>query len=893
MTQTADRGLEYRVETELVHAHGIAALVTLLIAVVFGIVVSLQFFLPDLTGSWLPLGWGRLRYAHTQGIMLGWLGNAFLAFLYHAVPVLTGRPVTSRVLGRWLFGIWNFAVMAPGWILVLMGISQPLEWAEFPLVVDAFAILGLGLAAVQFLPPFFQRGLENLYVSSWYIIGSLVFTLLAYPMGNIVPEFVPGAAGAAFSGLWIHDAVGLFVTPLALAILYFVIPAATGRPIYSHFLSMLGFWGLFFLYPLNGTHHYVFSVIPMAAQMTAIAASALLGVIVIIVVANLLLSLRGAGAVPRDIGLRFVAMSTIFYLLVSVQGSLQAQMSINQTVHFTDWVIGHSHLAMLGFATFAGIGGLVHAWQRIPWARYNARALEWAYGLLFVGISIMVVDLTIAGIVEARLWESGAPWLESVRAARPYWIVRTLSAVPITAGFVSLLIGLSTGPRGAGSLAIKDGLERKAADQIAPRLAPVSTVTAGPKGAAPSQVLLMSYVVASIAGVAFFALSVALLGVWPERILSAQTRAMGPEFSLVLTASEERGRTIYAREGCAYCHTQQIRYLDADIARFGSSTLAWETRFDYPHLLGTRRIGPDLARAGATHSEDWHFVHLYSPRAVVPLSVMPAYASLFDGAPDQPLQEARDLVAYVETLGRARELAWPEGDAAARVAAAGDRWAQLALDAPVLNAHPGRTRARAEPPSFGNAAPLEVGRQLWSDHCAGCHGDEGRGDGPGADWLRPRPTNLAEHEYSLARVNDVLWNGVLGTAMPAWRDHPPENLAALAEVVRGFSALPQEAEPSAQVLLLGERVYAANCAQCHGDDGGGDGYAAGEIPIAPSDFRGQRTSLAESLAALRTGVDGTSMAPWTDRLNAEELLAVAHYARQFFEGGGDAPGTGP
>ncbi len=129
---------------------------------------------------------------------------------------------------------------------------------------------------------------------------------------------------------------------------------------------MLGFWLLFFLYPLNGTHHYVFSVIPMNAQIGAITASALLGVDVIIVVANLLLSLRGAGFFPRDIALRFVSMSTIIYLVVSIQGSVQAQMAVNQTVHFSDWVIGHSHLAMLGFATFAAAGGLTHAWQRIP-----------------------------------------------------------------------------------------------------------------------------------------------------------------------------------------------------------------------------------------------------------------------------------------------------------------------------------------------------------------------------------------------------------------------------------------------------------------------------------------------------------------------------------------------
>ncbi|HET9386850.1 MAG TPA: cbb3-type cytochrome c oxidase subunit I, partial [Gemmatimonadales bacterium] len=235
-----------RVETRLIHAHGLAALATLFVSVAFGIVASIELLAPDFAGApWLS--WGRLRYAHTQGIMLGWLGNAFFAFLYHAVPLLTGRQVTSARLGAWLFGLWNFAVMAPGWILVLAGISQPLEWAEFPLAVDAFVVVGLAMAAVQFLPPFFARGLEYLYVSSWYVIGGLVFTLLAYPMGNFVPEFVPGARGAAFSGLWIHDAVGLFVTPMALAILYFVIPAASGKPIFSHFLSMLGFWLLFFV----------------------------------------------------------------------------------------------------------------------------------------------------------------------------------------------------------------------------------------------------------------------------------------------------------------------------------------------------------------------------------------------------------------------------------------------------------------------------------------------------------------------------------------------------------------------------------------------------------------------------------------------------------------------
>ena len=429
------------------YAHGLASLATVLIAATFGLIAAIELVWPDV-GSGTPwLTWGRLRYAHTQGILFGWLANAFFAFLYHAVPILSGRPVTSRRLGYWLFALWNMAVVAPGWILVLSGASQPLEWAEFPLVIDVVVLVSLVLAAVQFLPGFFSRGLESLYVSSWYVLGGLVFTALSYPMGNMVPELVPGAAGAAFSGLWIHDAVGLFVTPMALAAIYFVIPASTGRPVYSHFLSMLGFWLLFFLYPLNGTHHYVFSVIPMPAQVGAVAASGLLGVSVLIVVTNLFLSMRGSGLLPRDPALRFVGTSTFFYLVVSVQGASQAQMSINQSIHFTDWVVGHSHLAMLGFASFAAAGGLIHAWQRLPDVRYNARAIDAGYWLVTIGVVVMFADLTVAGLLQGSMWRSGAPWLESVVASAPYWLVRVMAGISVAAGFTALLLGLTTGPR--------------------------------------------------------------------------------------------------------------------------------------------------------------------------------------------------------------------------------------------------------------------------------------------------------------------------------------------------------------------------------------------------------------------------------------------------------------
>lgn len=374
---------------------------------------------------------------------------------------LAGRPVTSPRLGWLLFVLWNFGMLLPGWALVMANLPhpllaiKPLEWTEFPLLVNGVMQLCLLLTAAQFIPPLARKpNADGFYVSSWYVLGGLAFTLLAFPMGSVLPQLLPGAIGAAFSGLWIHDAVGLFVTPLALAIAYYVFPVRTGRPIYSHFLSMIGFWLLFFVYPLNGTHHFVYSSIPMDTQRAAIAASVILGFDVILVVLNLFMSLRGhAALVMRDLPLRFVWTGVLIYLVVSLQGSMQAVMSVQRQVHFTDWVIGHSHLAMLGFASFVALGGIAHVWQRSFAHRFHAGYMNLAYWLILGGLLIMVVDLTAAGLVQGGLWNSSAPWMDSVRASQAYWWVRLASAVPLILGFASFLAGMLIQPAGRNATA--------------------------------------------------------------------------------------------------------------------------------------------------------------------------------------------------------------------------------------------------------------------------------------------------------------------------------------------------------------------------------------------------------------------------------------------------------
>src|SRR6202521_5912403 len=822
------------IEYDLIRAHIFASLVTLVISVLFGITVATKFTFPEFLGGHAWLTWGRLPHNQTQGIFFGWLGNAFLAFLYYAVPRLANRPVLSRKLGWVLFFIWNFAVVLPGWVLVARGFSQPLEWAEFPLVVDAFVVLAFLLMVFEFVLPFLKARLSDLYVSGWYIIGGIIFTMLAYPVGNFVPELVPGAQGAAFSGLWIHDAVGLFVTPFALAIAYYVIPATTRRPIFSHFLSMVGFWVLFFTYPLNGTHHYVYSAIPMAAQKGAIVASAYLGMDVILVVANLLLSLRGSsGIASKDVPLRFVWFGVVSYLVVGLQGSIQALMPVNLFIHFTDWVIGHSHWAMIGFASFIALGGIAHMWQRIPGTRYNERTMSWSFWLLATGLTLMVTDLTIAGLVEAQVWQSSAPWIDSVRAIGSYWLVRTLSGLPILAGFILFWTSLVTGPR---SETVTSAVRPVAAEEI----------VAFENGSTVSQEfswtgwLSHTHVGAFGAGVGFFALSFLVLAIIPGKELEHEIKRVAPVSMATLTASEQRGRVIYGREGCAYCHTQQVRSLAADVRRFGAPTEAWETKYDYPQLWGTPRIGPGLSRDFNLHPRDWQLTHLYNPRLVVRASIMPPYPWLFSGSANQPTQEGLDLLAYLESLGRARQLSGFERQALASSV-------QPATPDMAMASEPS---ARATPPSvpiamtggYSDSAPVlhpasnpddlqeEVSRggTLFAGNCASCHGSAGRGDGEASASLLPKPANLTAARFSDERLSSVLWNGVAGTAMPPWRQLATEDLRALVAYVQSLhvpGALPSTQDNTS--LTEGESLFAANCASCHGASGTGNGPAAG------------------------------------------------------------------
>ncbi|MGI8772976.1 MAG: cbb3-type cytochrome c oxidase subunit I [Acidobacteriaceae bacterium] len=851
VTTTAER-MRAPVAIKLVQAHAYAAFVGLVLSACFGLVVSIKFHVPDFLTNHAWQTWGRLRFDHTQGILYAWLGNAFIAFIYYAVPFLTRRPVTSERLGWFLFAVYNFVAVLGGWTLVLSGVLQPLEWAEFPLVVAAVIEICFALMIVQFAIPFLKCGASELYVSGWYLLGGLTFTFLAYPLGNIVPHALPGAMGAAFSGLWIHDAVGIFITPLAVAVEYFVISAVTRKPIYSHFYSMVGFWLLFLVYPLNGIHHYIYSSLPMTAQHVSEVASIYQGIDVIIVVTNLLLSIGLATEefALRDVPLRFVWTSIVLYLIVSIQGSVQAVMTFNRFVHFSDWVIGHSHLAMIGFASFAAMGGLGHLWQRMPGVRHNRRALAWSYWLLVLGLGLMVFDLTGAGLVQASLWQRHLPWIDSVRASRPYWVFRTIDGIALLAGFIVFGLSFVTGPRNpAGFLGV-------VADTGGEQL---------PRVGKANYWFTTAYAATFGAGVVFFFISFLALGVYPAiRLHASIAKNTPPRAHLALTAAEQHGGKLYAIDGCAYCHTMQVRFTPADRWRFGRPTQAWETQQQYPQMWGTRRVGPDLAREAGKRPVDWQLVHLYDPRYVVPSSVMPSYPWLFRGAPDRPNRDALDLVAYLNTLGRAAAELSPAESPAAYV---------LPVTAPS---------------DSGYLNDIDEGRRVFLQNCAGCHGPKANGDSPGGRALRPVAFNIAGFRLTDDLVWRALEQGVPGSSMPSWNTLPSSEFRAVADyaasIGRADPLTPAEAFASPEVLMeAGKRVFDTHCTRCHGENGTGDGPDGIKYLPKPANFHQMMPSYQAADWILHHGVPGSGMLAWP-LLTPAEIQAVTCYIRSFYAG---------
>ena len=426
------------VDERIVLWYFVASLTYLLIAMLAGFFFSLQLLQSYPFPAIEIFSPGRWRMVHTNGVAYGFIANAFLGGLHWAVPRLTLRPVLSKPLSWFILFAWQLILVATVYGL-LTGHAQALEWGETPVWVDPVALLGLVLVAINFLPPIFKSK-GPMYVTLWYFIAAFVWTVLVYAMGNFLPQyFVGGAAGGAIAGLFIHDLVGLFVTPIGWGLMYYFVPIILKKPIWSHGLSLVGFWGLAFFYPLNGIHHFLYSPIPMFLQYGAVISTIAVEFVVTTVIINFFGTIMGKGDTLRTVlPIRWFYIGMVFYFTTCLQCAFQVTLTFQKIIHFSDWVVGHSHLVMFGVFGFWILGMMTYLMPRLLGASdwYRPSWNSWHFWLSGISMLVMFFDLMIAGLIQGFQWRDLAPWEASISASTPFWFVRTIAGTAMIIGQV-------------------------------------------------------------------------------------------------------------------------------------------------------------------------------------------------------------------------------------------------------------------------------------------------------------------------------------------------------------------------------------------------------------------------------------------------------------------------
>ena len=347
-------------------------------------------------------------------------------------------------IGHLLMWVWNIGLVI-GMVSLLMGYNQGLEAGEFPVLVDTIFFIVISLATLQFIMTIAKRTEPQLYVSLWYLVAAFVWTVLNLIMGSyILPYYITGINSAAFHGLFIHYIVGLWITPAGYVLIYYFLPASIKNPIYSHKLSLVGFWSLALFYPFVGIHHYLYSPIADWAETLAIITSMLLIIPVWTVLQNFFGTMIGRWQnFGRNLTAKFLIMGSLMYLVGCFQGSVEALRSLQEPTHFTDFVISHSHLTVFGTFVVWAIAGTIYVWPKIhDQELWSFKMGNWSFWLITSGITLMGLVLTMGGLMQGTMWMKGTEWLDTVVAMRPYWLVRTLAGISMDIGISLLVINL-------------------------------------------------------------------------------------------------------------------------------------------------------------------------------------------------------------------------------------------------------------------------------------------------------------------------------------------------------------------------------------------------------------------------------------------------------------------
>lgn len=647
---------KFSYDNRIVKNFALATIIWGLVGMLLGLIIALQIPFPGLNiGEYLTFG--RVRPVHTNAIIFAFVGNGIFMGLYYSLQRLCKSRMFSDGLSKFHFWGWQSIIVLAA-VTLLTGHTTGKEYAELEWPIDILIAIVWVAFAINMFGTLIKRRERHMYVAIWFYIATVVTVAVLHIVNSIeIPVSIlksysayAGVQDALVQWWYGHNAVAFFLTTPYLGLMYYFVPKAANRPVYSYRLSIIHFWALIFLYIWAGPHHLLYSSLPDWAQSLGTVFSIMLlapswgGMI------NGLLTLRGAwDRVREDVVLKFMVVAITAYGMSTFEGPMLSLKSVNAISHFTDWTIAHVHIGGMGWNGMLTFGILYWLIPRLYKTNlYSAKLASFHFWIATLGILFYAVPMYWAGFTQSLMWKEFTAdgilkypnFLETVTQIMPMYKLRALGGLMFLTGAITMAYNLVKTMK-QGTLNAEEAAE-------APKLEKNEKEHAGHWHRwierRPVQMIILSAVVILIGGVVEFI---------PTFLVQSNI----PTIASVkpYTPLELQGRDIYIREGCYTCHSQMVRPFRSETERYGEYSKAGEFVYDHPFQWGSKRTGPDLHRQGGKYPNVWHYHHMIDPTIMSPGSIMPSYAFMAENELDITSTPAK--IRAMQTLG----VPYPEG----------------------------------------------------------------------------------------------------------------------------------------------------------------------------------------------------------------------------------------
>jgi cytochrome c oxidase cbb3-type subunit I/II len=649
---------KFSYDNEIVRKFTLATVIWGLVGMLVGLIIATQLFVPALNLNIPFLTFGRIRPLHTNAVIFAFVGNAIFMGVYYSLQRLCKARMFSDLLSNVHFWGWQLIIVAAA-ITLPMGITTSKEYAELEWPIDIMIALVWIAFGINMFGTIIKRREKHMYVAIWFYIATWVTVTVLHVVNSIeIPasflKSYPVYAGVqdALVQWWYgHNAVAFFLTTPYLGLMYYFLPKAANRPIYSYKLSILHFWTLVFIYIWAGPHHLLYSALPDWAQSLGTVFSIMLiapswgGMI------NGLLTLRGAwDRVRENPILKFMVVAVTAYGMATFEGPMLSLKNVNAIAHFTDWIIAHVHVGALGWNGFLTFGILYWLVPKL-WKTnlYSKKLANFHFWVGFLGIVFYALSMWFSGITQSLMWKQFTPlgvlqypnFLETVLQIVPMYIIRMIGGSLYFVGVIVMVYNLVKTAK-QGSFAKEEPAEAPALEKFKDPLkrGVIHRFLEGK----PALFIILTLIVVLLASVFEFV---------PMFLIKSNI----PTIASVrpYTPLELQGRDIYIREACNSCHSQLVRPFRSETERYGEYSKAGEYVYDHPFLWGSKRTGPDLHRIGGKYPNLWHYLHMENPSSMSPGSLMPSYPWLHMN--DLDISTTESKINVMRSIG----VPYPEG----------------------------------------------------------------------------------------------------------------------------------------------------------------------------------------------------------------------------------------